>query len=235
MLPGQPLDLDHNDNGIGWRGWAHAHCNRSAGARLGNARRNRTRKGRTRRMLTTCTLGIMRVCHSVRVSRVVSGEVEIVPGIVGPERIVNEWPVDGRGGAVTARMDIRFDRGLSRYVCHELTVFRDPANPHSAPVTTELLREIPIEGEIAAALQSEALLAGYGGEVVEMRSRLTASRPAVTRELDNPGQVEPWGVHLPDEATEGGPTRRTLRWVAPTPTGWATHCPTAAPRPLRNC
>src|SRR5215212_10232693 len=56
MLPGQSLDLDHRDHGAGWRGFAHSHCNRSAGARLGNARRAR-REGK-RKMLTTCALGI---------------------------------------------------------------------------------------------------------------------------------------------------------------------------------
>ena len=35
MLPGQPIDLDHRDDGVGYRGWSHSHCNRSAGARLG--------------------------------------------------------------------------------------------------------------------------------------------------------------------------------------------------------
>src|SRR5829696_2339513 len=59
MLPGQPLDLDHRDDGNGYAGWSHAHCNRSAGARMGNARRNRARReGRRRMLLTPCTLGI---------------------------------------------------------------------------------------------------------------------------------------------------------------------------------
>ncbi|WP_347351734.1 hypothetical protein [Intrasporangium sp.] len=45
MLPGQRLDLDHVDGaGPGdYRGFAHAHCNRSAGASRGN--RQRARKG----------------------------------------------------------------------------------------------------------------------------------------------------------------------------------------------
>jgi hypothetical protein len=38
MLPGQPLDLDHRDDGAGWD-WSHASCNRAAGA----ARSNRAR------------------------------------------------------------------------------------------------------------------------------------------------------------------------------------------------
>lgn len=32
MLPGQALDLDHTDDRTGYRGMAHAGCNRRAGA-----------------------------------------------------------------------------------------------------------------------------------------------------------------------------------------------------------
>ena len=42
MLPGQPLDLDHSADGGGYRGIVHASCNRSEGARRGNAARRRT-------------------------------------------------------------------------------------------------------------------------------------------------------------------------------------------------
>jgi hypothetical protein len=38
MLPGQALDLDHTA-GAGYRGFAHARCNRAEGARRGNAAR----------------------------------------------------------------------------------------------------------------------------------------------------------------------------------------------------
>jgi hypothetical protein len=45
MLPGQPLDLDHDDdNPSRYRGVAHSHCNRSAGAAKGNRQRNTTRR-----------------------------------------------------------------------------------------------------------------------------------------------------------------------------------------------
>ena len=39
MLPGQALDLDHTADGVGYRGMAHATCNRREGARRGNAAR----------------------------------------------------------------------------------------------------------------------------------------------------------------------------------------------------
>jgi hypothetical protein len=40
MLPGQALDLDHNDDRTGYRGMAHAACNRRAGANKTNAQRS---------------------------------------------------------------------------------------------------------------------------------------------------------------------------------------------------
>jgi hypothetical protein len=57
ILPGQPVDLDHRDDGVGYRGLAHARCNRQAGGRLGRARQLAQRE-RIMRMLTTCALGI---------------------------------------------------------------------------------------------------------------------------------------------------------------------------------
>jgi hypothetical protein len=38
MLPGQPLDLDHDDDRTGYRGMAHASCNRRAGSANAHAR-----------------------------------------------------------------------------------------------------------------------------------------------------------------------------------------------------
>jgi hypothetical protein len=39
MLLGDQLDLDHEDDGDGYLGWAHASCNRSAGASKSNSLR----------------------------------------------------------------------------------------------------------------------------------------------------------------------------------------------------
>ncbi len=56
MLPGQKLDLDHDDdNAARYRGVAHAHCNRSAGATKGN--RARTTK-RRRIIMTSSAYGV---------------------------------------------------------------------------------------------------------------------------------------------------------------------------------
>lgn len=40
MVEGEALHLDHRDDGRGYLGFSHARCNTSAGARLGNLRRN---------------------------------------------------------------------------------------------------------------------------------------------------------------------------------------------------
>jgi hypothetical protein len=57
MLPGQPLDLDHSDaDPTRYRGVAHAHCNRSAGATKGN--RQRTTPRRTITMDTPAAYGV---------------------------------------------------------------------------------------------------------------------------------------------------------------------------------
>jgi hypothetical protein len=57
ILSGEPVDLDHADDGAGYRGFAHQKCNRQAGGRLGRARQLAQRE-RIMRMLKTCTLGI---------------------------------------------------------------------------------------------------------------------------------------------------------------------------------
>lgn len=50
MLPGQKLELDHDDHDRTlYRGMAHARCNRAAGARKLNAMRRMKRYRRSRR------------------------------------------------------------------------------------------------------------------------------------------------------------------------------------------
>ncbi|WP_202237016.1 endonuclease domain-containing protein [Actinacidiphila reveromycinica] len=47
MLKGQALDLDHTADRSAYRGFAHASCNRSEGAKRGNANRRRSKGMRT--------------------------------------------------------------------------------------------------------------------------------------------------------------------------------------------
>jgi hypothetical protein len=60
MVWPERLDLDHNDDGVTYRGWAHASCNRSAGGKLAKL----GRRSLVRSMLSDAT----RVCLSVEVS-----------------------------------------------------------------------------------------------------------------------------------------------------------------------
>ena len=54
MLPGQALDLDHNDSRTGYLGFSHATCNRRAGQRKGARLR---RKTATRTVVVASTTG----------------------------------------------------------------------------------------------------------------------------------------------------------------------------------
>lgn len=79
MLEGQYLDLDHTDDGGGYRGWAHARCNRRAGGMLGAARRaakQRARRTEARRMLDTVVLGLQISEDRAHTSIVAAGHID---------------------------------------------------------------------------------------------------------------------------------------------------------------
>lgn len=79
MLDGQDLDLDHEDDGDGYRGWAHSRCNRRAGGQLGAARRKanqRARRTERRRMLTTVVLGLQISEHRDHTSIAAAGHLD---------------------------------------------------------------------------------------------------------------------------------------------------------------
>jgi hypothetical protein len=57
ILPGQAIDLDHQDDGVSYRGWSHASCNRSAGGKRGREVQI-AKKKRGGPTLTKCVLGI---------------------------------------------------------------------------------------------------------------------------------------------------------------------------------
>lgn len=46
LQPGQPLHLDHNDTRTGYLGFAHASCNRRAGARKGALMQGQAQRSR---------------------------------------------------------------------------------------------------------------------------------------------------------------------------------------------
>jgi hypothetical protein len=121
--------------------------------------------------------------------REMTGEVEIVPGIVGPELITYYEPNFAfltPKGLVKFSMAIRFDREWWRYVCTEL---------HAREITTELLRDVKIADWVGMAL----LQPGF-------------EDPAI-RQLPNPDGREPWGFVAPEGASKR-PNERALAWVS---------------------
>lgn len=123
--------------------------------------------------------------------REMTGEVEIVPGIVGPELITYDEPhfalPTPEGSVEYYSMAIRFDREWWRYVCSEL---------HAREITTELLRYVKIADWVGMALLHPAGLEG----------------PAI-REFPNPDGREPWGSTAPEGASKR-PNERALGWVS---------------------
>jgi hypothetical protein len=120
-----------------------------------------------------------------------TGEVEIVPGIVGPELITSDEPhsvlLTPKGAVEYFSMAIRFDRERWRYVCTEL---------HAREITTELLRRVKIADWVGMELLHPAGL----------------EDPAI-RELPNPDGREPWGFTAPEGASKR-PNERALAWVS---------------------
>lgn len=124
-----------------------------------------------------------------------SGEVEIVPGVVGPEWFLYDNWVTATGHAVN--LAVRWDPELRRYVCESVTVTRE-GQPSAPPVTTEALRDVPIGFGITMAL----LFKGQGDADLSVR------------DLPNPDGRDPWGRVVPKELKGGKRSDRALQWVA---------------------
>jgi hypothetical protein len=125
------------------------------------------------------------------VARELSGQVEIVPGVVGPQRILDDrFSIPATPRSIRVKVDIRFDPELHRYICYEFTA--------RGMVTTEALRQTRIGDWV-----NQALLG---------KTAHDADQPI--RVDDNPDSREPWGLTVPDDVTGTGPTDRALRWVA---------------------
>jgi hypothetical protein len=124
------------------------------------------------------------------VPRELSGQVEIVPGVVGPKLIRDRSTFTVRDHAFTGKVVFRFVPALGRYICDEFTA--------SGVVTTEALRLVVIGDWLNTALL-----------------RTTPSDDAAPiHVVDNPDNREPWGLTVPEDLAAGGPTDRALRWVA---------------------
>jgi len=140
------------------------------------------------------------------------GEVEIVPGVIGPERVTDDrWGIPTVDGGIDVELDVRFDSVLRRYVCVELVAKRQEPTPNAdgtyssegrflGHITTDHLTEI----KIGACIQTMLLHNDEGA----------AAEDRVIRDVPNPDGVEPWGRTPPEGLSEEGPTDRVLLWVA---------------------
>jgi hypothetical protein len=119
----------------------------------------------------------------------ISNEIEIVPGVVGPREIVDDRltdpPIDEDIGY---RLRIEFDETLWRYVVRELTVVG-----FGAEITGERLRSTRV-AEFLRLILTEPTPEPY------------------VRELPNPDGREPWGFEPPEDVKDA-PTRRAKAWV----------------------
>jgi len=156
------------------------------------------------------TYPLVRECRVM--GRELFGEVEIVPGVIGPERVTDDrWGVPTVDGGIDVELDVRFDPVLRRYVCVELVAKRQEPTPNAdgtyssegrflGHITTDHLTEI----KIGACIQTMLLHNDEGA----------AAEDRVIRDVPNPDGVEPWGRTPPEGLSEEGPTDRVLLWVA---------------------
>ena len=156
------------------------------------------------------TYPLVRECRVM--GRELFGEVEIVPGVIGPERVTDDrWGIPTVDGGIDVELDVRFDPVLRRYVCVELVAKRQEPTPNAdgtyssegrflGHITTDHLTEI----KIGACIQTMLLHNDEGA----------AAEDRVIRDVPNPDGVEPWGRTPPEGLSEEGPTDRVLLWVA---------------------
>lgn len=134
------------------------------------------------------------------------GEVEIVPGVVGPEIIsldddtryvhLTYGTAVEPPKALEVDYEFRFDPESNRYGCSRLTIHSNPIQPMHGPITTASLRDITIQD----------------AQVHTLLINRDPDNPVI-RDLPNPDGHEPWGRTPPDDL-EKTATDRALRWVA---------------------
>lgn len=134
-----------------------------------------------------------------------SGDVEIVPGVVGPRVVTNELAMPQPGGNLfTLWFSASFDEGQRRYACDEVRLKREPG---SGPITTEALRQFAI-GDIVQGFLRILLLVDRSSDEPQPEVRHWI------RDLPNPDGREPWGIKPPAGIAREGNTERALAWVA---------------------
>lgn len=127
-------------------------------------------------------------------TREIFGEIELVPGVVGPERVVDDrWSLPYQGTEVQVEVEIEYDRERRRYVCRKFSART------AGEITGDMLRMVPM----STYIKSSVLI----GEPVD------GALLSGVRELPNPDGREPWGLSTPEDIADA-PTRRALQWVA---------------------
>ncbi len=163
MLEGQDLDLDHTDDGSGYRGWAHSTCNRSAGGRLGAVRR--VANQRRRRMLpTTVAFGIQ--ISEARDKTAIAAAGHLEGGLVGVALLAY---VDGPAGGVDEVLRLRVGR----------TVVAVALDPKSQAAT--LLEPLALAGITVTQLTATDLVVANGTfvDAVAAHTLRVAPHPAL--------------------------------------------------------
>src|SRR5215207_5586411 len=166
ILPGQAIDLDHQDDGFSYRGWSHASCNRSAGGRRG--RQVQLAKKR-RAMLTKCDLGIQISDDRRHTSIAAAGFID--DGVVLVELAAY---LDGTE-PVAEVLRLRRERTVSKIV----------VDPHSPAATT--IQPLSKEGVRVVELTSHQVAVAYGLFLDELNAgRLkAASNPLLSQAVQH--------------------------------------------------
>jgi hypothetical protein len=140
------------------------------------------------------------------------GQVEIVPGIVGPERVTSDnWGVPTVDGGIDVELNVIFDPVLRRYVCVKLVAKRQQPTRNADGTYSS-------EGRFLGHVTTDHLTHIRIGDAIQMMLLVndegTALEDRPIRELPNPDNIEPWGWKAPEGLSEEGPTDRVLRWTA---------------------
>jgi hypothetical protein len=153
MLPGQSLDLDHNDDGVGYRGMAHRFCNQRAGGRLGNARQ-RARRKRRRQMLTKNVVLAVQVAEDRRHTAIAAAG-RLGDAVIGAELVSY---LDGVAEAPAAVLLLRAER-------EAYAVIVDPRSPAAT-----LIRPLSDAGVALTEPSTSDVAVGHGTFLDELNA-----------------------------------------------------------------
>jgi hypothetical protein len=189
MLPGQPVELDHNDDDpTRYIGWSHARCNHVAGGKLG-AQRLRQRRERTTAMskLTEVALGVQISEDRAHTAIVAAGYLDD-----GETALLDLLSYLNGPDAVAAIVEIKAERAV-------LAVVLDPHSPSAT-----LVRPLGAAGIEVVVLSTIDVAAAHGAFIDALnggrlrhggQTELTAAvRHGVERKLSGATAWQPRGA-----------------------------------------